>query len=112
MRFSKVFSLLLIFTGTSLNLIAVFDEVYGIIHFIVSVIFFISLLILISVYAYIFREYIPALLAISVGVVSWALYFIYRIPRGAAIPELISISITIPFYMRYVMRVCRDFNTS
>jgi len=38
MRFNKFMSILLIFMGTSSNLVAVFDEVYGIIHFIVSVI--------------------------------------------------------------------------
>jgi len=108
MRFNKVMSVLLIFTGVSLNLVAVFDEVYGIIHFIVSALFFISLLILLSTYAYVFKEYVLPISAIVVGVISWALHFIYRIPKGAAIPELISIFIVLPFYMKYVMRVCRD----
>lgn len=112
MRFNKVLSILLIFTGTSLNLVAVFDEVYGVIHFIVSVIFFLSLLILVAAYSYVFKEYVFPSIAITVGVVSWALHFIYRVPRGAAIPELISIFITLPFYMKYAVRVCRDFRTS
>jgi len=84
---------------------------YGVIHFIVSVIFFISLLILVSTYAYIFKEYVLPLLAIAIGVISWVLHLIYRIPKGAAIPELISIFITLPFYMRYAVRVCRSFNS-
>ncbi len=111
MRFNRVMSVLLIITGTSLNLVAIFDEVYGVIHFIVSVIFFISLLILVSTYAYIFKEYVLPLLAIAIGVISWVLHLIYRIPKGAAIPELISIFITLPFYMRYAVRVCRSFNS-
>jgi hypothetical membrane protein len=60
----------------------------------------------------VFKEYVFPSIAITVGVVSWVLHFIYRVPRGAAIPELISIFITLPFYMKYAVRVCRGFRTS
>jgi len=105
---SKLLGASLAFTGMSLNLVAVFDEAYGPLHLIVSMMFFLSLLAVVVAYAYIFKTYVPPTVAALAGITSWLLHFTYRVPRGAAIPELISILVSIPFYMRYVVNVCKE----
>ena len=80
-------------------LVAVFDEVYGVSHFIVSVLFFASIALFLVVYSLLFEKKTPLILLI-ISIVAWYLYFAYRIPSGAAIPELISIIIVIPYYLQ------------
>ncbi|MEM1601030.1 MAG: DUF998 domain-containing protein [Sulfolobales archaeon] len=105
-RFNKLMSILLVLTAFFLNLIAIFDEVYGRLHFIVSVAFFISVGVLLIGYSITFKKYITSLLALAISASSWYLYFNYRVPEGAAIPELVSIIVVLPFYADYVRRVC------
>ncbi|MCS7109053.1 MAG: DUF998 domain-containing protein [Sulfolobales archaeon] len=107
-RFNKVLSLLLIFSGFSLNLVAIFDEVYGVTHFVVSVIFFVSLAALLIGYYIVFKNSVLPLLALGVSALSWFLYFTYRFPRGAALPELVSILVVLPIYLDYMRKVCRN----
>lgn len=106
LKLSKLMSLLLMMLGFTLNLVAVFDEAYGTLHYIVSVAFFTSIALLILGYAITFNKYLSALTAIAVGASSWLIYFMFRIPKGAAIPELLSILIALPFYMSYSREVC------
>ena len=96
---SRLFGCILAFSGYSLVLVAVFDEVYGILHFTVSVIFFLSLTAFMVTYAVCNKSWWAAL-GVVAGVVSWVLHFNYVIPRGAAIPELVSIAAFIPFYVK------------
>lgn len=107
LSFNKLMSMLLLISGFFLNLIAIFDEVYGTIHFIVSLAFFTSLAVLIIGYSVIYQSYITSLVALSIGLTSWILHYSYGIPKGAAIPELVSIFVVLPLYMEYVSRVCR-----
>ncbi len=105
-RFNVVITALLLFTGFSLNLVAVFDEVYGYVHFAVSVIFFISVAFLLVGYSVIFRKYVVPLSLLAVGIASWYIHFTYDIPRGVAIPELVSVFAVLPVYVDYMRRVC------
>jgi len=113
-RSSRLIAALLAVSAFSLNLVAVFDEVYGRLHFWVSVAFFLSLAALLAGYSYIEKRVAPfAALAVGIAVVSWVLHFAYRIPRGAAIPELISVFVSAPFLIHFALRrACREGTAS
>lgn len=93
-----------VLVGYTLILVAVFDEVYRNLHFTVSVAFFLSIALMLSIYAYIYKN-LPAILALSLGLTAWILHLAYRIPRGAAIPELISVIVVIPFYLDLARKI-------
>jgi len=106
----KLVGVLLSLTGYSLVLVAVFDEVYGALHFIVSVLFFTLLLVVVLVYSARSRRrglLLAALIVVALNVVVWSLHFTTRVFRGAAIPELISIFTAIPFYLDATRRYSR-----
>ncbi len=92
--------------GITLTLIGVIDEYYGWIHFAVSVAFFLSLATFLAIYAAT-RRSIAAAVALSIAIALWFTHFAYRIPRGAAIPELISVFALAPFYLDQARR-CFD----
>lgn len=96
----------LIVAGYLLVLIAVFDEVYGPLHFYVSVAFFLSLAALLAEYALTERGVrgLLAVAAIAVGATSWVLHLAYRVPGGAALPELVSIAVALPFYLDFMLK--------
>lgn len=98
MHKNKAFSTVGFLVGFTLTLVAVFDEVYGGLHFAVSVAFFLSLALFLIAYGINFRTYLP-LPALVISIIAWILHIRYRIPKGAAIPELVSIFATIPFYL-------------
>ncbi|MEM2027598.1 MAG: DUF998 domain-containing protein [Candidatus Bathyarchaeia archaeon] len=84
------------YTGISLTLsalmlqaVATFDEVYGQIHFIVSVLFFISAGITCIIY-FLEKKPILAALAFLVGLLAWVLWCAGVYKAGIAVPELIS----------------------
>lgn len=106
-RLSKPITYALLVTAFSLNLISVFDEVYGRLHFWVSVAFFLGIAVLLVVYAVVFRNYLLPLVALALSIGSWIAHLSYGIPRGAAIPELISIFTALPIYIDYAKRTCR-----
>ena len=103
----KVYGILLLVSSYLLNLIAVFNEVYGRIHFIVSLLFFTSLMTVIIVYGMRWRKTLFPVAAVTSFIVIWYLYFVYDIPRGAAIPELLSILIVVPFMLDYAIKLCK-----
>ncbi len=100
----RFLGLLAFFTGYSLTLIAVFDEVYGYVHLVVSVIFFILILVASTYYAARYRVYyiIPL---VAVSVISWVLHYGYGIPEGVAIPELVSIVTALSWYLHAVLKL-------
>ncbi|MEM1586493.1 MAG: DUF998 domain-containing protein [Candidatus Bathyarchaeia archaeon] len=77
------------FSALMLQAIATFDEIYGQIHFIVSVLFFVSVGTSCIIYS-LERRSILAALAFLVGLFAWALWWagVYR--EGVAVPEIIS----------------------
>ncbi len=98
----------LILAGFFLVLIAVFDEIYGFLHFVVSVAFFIMLAIFLIIYAarYGRRAYVALCLIISMSV--WASHFGLGVPKGVAIPEFISFLLFLPFYVDVVLRMLKE----
>lgn len=100
--FSRLVGPLVVVAGYALILVSVFDEVYGILHFAVSVLFFVSILVLVLSYGLTLKN--PRIIALAftlvvLNAIIWALHFAMGIPRGAAIPELISIFTVVPFYL-------------
>ena len=102
-KISKAFSVVGFLVGFTLILVAVFDEIYRGLHFTVSVAFFLSLAVFLIAYGIYFRSYLP-LPALVVTIIAWVLHFIYDIPKGVAIPELVSIFATLPFYITVIKR--------
>jgi len=88
--------------GFSLALVAVFNEAYGSLHFWVSVLFFLSLLAMIMAYI-VSKE--PMVLRLYAGtalviyIVAWYMHFAEKVPPGASIPELLSVSLYAPLFI-------------
>ena len=72
-----------------LALIAVFDEVYGSLHFIVSILFFVSLALTSLIYVVEERSYLGALAFFTLSI-SWIFYLFAADRIGVAVPEIIS----------------------
>lgn len=112
-RFSKALATSLTLNGYTLILVAVFDEIYNIygkLHFWVSIAFFISLAISLIIYSIVVQGMVKKALSLTMLMIcttSWILHIFYRIPPGAAIPELISVFIVIPFYIDAVLKSLR-----
>jgi hypothetical membrane protein len=88
-KYAKYTSFFLLVAGLSLQLIATFDEVYGSIHFLVSVLFFAALGFASISYA-VEKKSVVALVALVVGLASWILYGAEIIDTGIAVPEAVS----------------------
>ncbi|MFZ8791487.1 MAG: DUF998 domain-containing protein [Thermosphaera aggregans] len=100
-RVETVYRAIMAFAGFSLALVGVFDEVYGKTHFIVSIIFFTTILLFLIYYSSKTDGWRRngALAGIIASVIAWALHFTIKTPPGAAIPELVSIFSVAPFYL-------------
>ena len=101
-KVSKALAISMSVSGYFLILVAVFNEAYGKLHYWVSVAFFLSLAASLIIYSLISRSIVKrvsALVLLIVVVISWVLHIYYKIPSGAAIPELISIFAIAPFYI-------------
>ncbi len=80
----------LIVASLLLQLIAAFNETYGSLHFVVSVLFFVALLVGSLVYAYECRSLL-GVASFVIGFASWAAYFAFGVYRvGIAVPETAS----------------------
>lgn len=104
-------SILMMIIGYFLILIAVFDEVYGVLHFIVSFVFFVLLMAFIVLYSIsVLRRItivILAFLLLVINLLIWIVHLVNRVPRGAALPELVSIIFTLPFYFHLVYKASK-----
>jgi len=104
-RRSRLVGATLVASGFLLNLVGVFDEVYGRLHYYVSVAFFLSLAALLVEYSAVARgrlRRVLGLMALAAGALSWLLHMVYGLPRGAAVPELVSILVSLPFYLDFL----------
>jgi len=79
----------LVFSAFTLQLVAVFDEVYGLLHLVVSILFFVSLGVTSLFYAVETKSY-SAVAAFAIGLISWILYWAESYSAGVAVPETIS----------------------
>ncbi|MEM3992755.1 MAG: DUF998 domain-containing protein [Desulfurococcaceae archaeon] len=106
--YSRLIGFLIALTGYFLILVSVFNEIYGLLHFIVSFLFF--TLLLLSMLFYVLKLGNRALIytfifLLGLNILAWYMHFALRIPRGAALPELISVFTVIPFYLHLSWRV-------
>lgn len=88
-KYAKYTSLFLFATAFSLQLVAVFDEVYGRLHWIVSVVFFVFMILSCLVYA-VEKKSALGILSFIVGLSSWVLYWAGIYKAGVSVPEIIS----------------------
>ncbi|MCW4016648.1 MAG: DUF998 domain-containing protein [Candidatus Bathyarchaeota archaeon] len=86
---AKYTSYFLMFSGLALQLVATFNEVYKPLHFQVSVLFFLSLCFA-SVSYIIEKRSILAVVALTIGLISWILYGLDVYSAGIAVPETVS----------------------
>ncbi|MEN3007024.1 MAG: DUF998 domain-containing protein [Candidatus Methanosuratincola petrocarbonis] len=82
-------------TGFSLQLVGVFCENYGRIHFYVSLMLFLFLLLTGLAYFFETKNYLALLILLAIPI--WWLYFNDVIFHGAAVPEMISSLLTLPW---------------
>lgn len=106
--YSRLIGLLVALTGYLLILISVFDEVYGSLHFIVSILFFILLLLTMLIYVLMSRNKIlilTAVILLSFNAFVWYTHIALKTPRGAALPELASVFTAVPFYLHLSWKI-------
>ena len=103
-KHAKVTSYFLMLTGFSLQLVGAFDEVYGMLHTQISVLFFASIAI-VSISYIIEKRSILAALALIVGLVSWILYGLDVYTAGIAVPETISSMATASWVVLSALRI-------
>ena len=100
---AKYTSYILMLVGLTLQLVATFDEVYGSLHFQVSVLFFVVLCFA-SVSYVVEKRSVLAFLALMIGLGSWILYGMDIYPSGIAVPEIISSVATSTWVMLSALR--------
>lgn len=88
-KYAKYSSISLTFSALLLQTVATFDEIYGNLHFLVSVLFFVSIGFSCIIYS-VEKKSILAALAFTAGLLSWALYWAGLYKAGVAVPEIIS----------------------
>ncbi len=108
---AKYTSYFLVLTGLSLQLVATFDEVYGSLHFQVSVLFFMALC-FVSISYIIEKRSVLAVAALVIGFVSWILYGLDIYSAGIAVPETISSMATASWVMLSALRSYFDKSTT
>jgi hypothetical membrane protein len=103
-KHAKYTSHFLLISALLLQLIATFDEVYGPLHFYVSVLFFVSLGFASIVYA-VERKSALASVAFMINLGSWILYSTEIYIVGIAVPETISSLAVISWVMLSALRI-------
>lgn len=88
-NYARYSSYCLLISALMLQLVAAFDEVYGLLHFAVSVLFFASLGVSLIVYA-VEKRSILAVAMFIIGLSSWVLFWADIYGGGVAVPETIS----------------------
>jgi hypothetical membrane protein len=99
-------SLALAAAAFALQLVGAFNEVYGVLHFAVSVLFFVSMGVASLVYAAERRSYL-GVAAFAVGLAAWVLYLAGIYSSGVAVPEAVSTLAVMPWVMSTALRIYR-----
>ena len=105
-RHAKYTSIFLVMSALSLQLVATFDEVYGFLHVVVSVMLFLSLGAASLTYV-IERRSCLAIVAFIIGLISWALYGMKMYSLGVAVPETISTVMAVSWMIYSAIRIIR-----
>ena len=87
-----------------LQLVAAFDEIYGLLHSIVSFLFFVSLGSTSIIYA-VERKSSLAVIAFIIGLFSWVLYWAGIYSAGVAVPETISSVAVLPWIISSALKI-------
>jgi len=103
-KHAKYTSLCLAGSAFFLQLVAVFDEIYGRLHGIVSILFFVSLGVAALVYTVEKRSVLGAA-SFVIGSVAWALYEFDVYEAGVAVPEIISATAVALWIMLSAIRI-------
>jgi hypothetical membrane protein len=106
-KYAKFTSFFLVVTGFALQLIATFDEVYGSLHFLFSLLFFASLGFASTSYA-VEKKSVVAIVALVIGAGSWILYYARMYSAGIAVPEAISAIATFAWIMLSALEIYLD----
>ena len=101
---AKYASYCLLISAFLLQLVATFDEVYVFLHFLVSVLFFVSFGFASITYA-LERKSILAAVAFTIVLGSWILYFAGIYSAGVAVPETISSVAVVSWVMLSAFRI-------
>ena len=88
-KHAKYTSYCLLVSALALQLVAVFDEVYGFLHYAVSVMLFVSLSFASILYS-VEKRSLLALMAFFAGLSSWVLHWTGAYNAGVAVPEAVS----------------------
>jgi len=104
---AKYTSYVLVIVGLMLQLVATFDEVYGSLHFQVSVLFFVALCFA-SISYVIEKRSVLAFVALIIGFGSWILYGMEIYSVGIAVPETISSMASVTWVMLSALRIHFD----
>ncbi len=107
LKFNSMLAYLMEIAGSFLLLIGILNESYGYIHFAVSAFFFASLALLLIAFSKIFKTAIPVLTCLFL-IVLWIIHLSFDIPKGAAIPEILSIVSIVPWYLKLVKILCSN----
>jgi hypothetical membrane protein len=99
-------SLALAAAAFSLQLVGAFNEVYGVLHYVVSVLFFVLMGVASLVYAAERRSYL-GVAAFTVGLAAWVLYWVHIYSSGVAVPEAVSTLAVMPWVMSTALRIYR-----
>ena len=94
-----------------LILIGTFDEVYGKLHFLVSLIFFLALAFASLTYSFEEKANYPIAIAVIIAAV-WAIQLSGLCICGAAIPEIISIFVTLIWFIDSMIKLQRSLKWS
>ena len=103
-KHAKYTSLLLTASAFSLQLVAVFDEVYGRLHTTVSVLFFLFLILSCLVYG-IEKKSILGVSSFVIGLGSWMLYWAKVYVAGVAVPEIVSATAAISWVVFSALKI-------
>ena len=101
---AKYTSICLVASAFLLQLVATFDEAYGFLHGVVSVLFFVSIWITSLVNA-IEKKSLKALMAFIISFGIWVLYGLKVYSAGIAVPEIISFTAVAALLMLSVIRI-------
>ncbi len=106
-RHARYTSICLAASAFMLQLVAVFDEIYGTLHMIVSVLFFVFIGIASVVYA-VEKKSPIAVVALVIGIGSWALYWAEVYKAGIAVPEIISAIAVVSWIISSAFKIIRQ----
>jgi len=106
MKRAKYAGLCLAASAFTLQLVAVFDEIYGRTHMLVSVMFFVLLLLASLIYA-VERRSLIAALSFAVGLGAWLFYWMKVYRAGVAVPEIISATAAISWIILSALETLR-----